>query len=228
MRQPAVKSRMAERLQPKADGEIDPLRVVAGDQSVFPAAMPVFQLLFAHDCPFHVTEKLEAYQHVDIEFGRMSFDQVRAVLIQSLDQMRRYADVNHPERLVRENIDAGLLHKFQAIRTSRYAELVSAYGWPRTRQRRSLGPTYTLKRVQGDGLGWLARWPRLAVADRTNAAPYTRHAELVSAYGWPRTRQRRSLALTYTLKQVQGDAGKGMLGSSGASGLRFLFQGRGR
>lgn len=125
------------RRQSKIDRQIDPLRVFGFDQIDLPTAVPVFQLFLARDRTGHIVEHFEADKAVYRIFFRKAFDRTRAMLVQALDQVRRYADVKRAVRLAGEYIDAGLFH----LSHGRYMDA-----------------PWTLKQVQGDDLGGIGRY----------------------------------------------------------------------
>jgi len=131
-----VKS-VAYRGQSQIDCQINPLRVFGFDQIDLPLTMPVFQLFLARDRAVHVVEHFKADKAIYRIFFRKAFGHTRAVLVQALDQIRGYADVERAVRLAGEYVDAGLF---------------------RLSHGRYMGAPWTLKQVQGDGLGGIGRF----------------------------------------------------------------------
>jgi hypothetical protein len=131
-----VKS-VAYRGQAQIDGKINPLRIFRFNQIDLPLAVPVFQLLLARDRAGHVVEHLKADKAIYRILRRISGRQLVVVLVQALDQVRRYADVERAIGLAGEYVDAGLFH---------------------LSHRRYMGARWTLKQVQGDAFRGIGRY----------------------------------------------------------------------
>ncbi len=111
--------------------QIGPMRIDAVNKINLPRTMPVFQLLFAGYGTSHVAQHFKMHKLVYAIFGGKSVRMFIAMLIHSLYQIGREANINRAVMLARQHIDAGLF--FFSHRSS------DALKW-------------TLKQVQGDGL----------------------------------------------------------------------------
>ena len=127
----------AYRWQSQVYGQIDPVRVFRFDQVDLPIAVPVFQLLLARNRARHIVEHFKADKAIDRILRRISRGQIVAMLVQALDQVRRYADVERAIGLAGEYVDAGLFH----LSHGRY-----------------MSAPWTLKQVQGDAFRGIGRY----------------------------------------------------------------------
>ena len=127
----------ADRWQSQVYGQIDPLRVFGFDQVDLPTAMPVFQLFLSGDRAGHVVKHLKADKAIYRILRRISGRQFVAVLVQALDQVGRYTNVERAIGLAGEYVDAGLFH---------------------LSHRRYMGARWTLKQVQGDAFRGIGRY----------------------------------------------------------------------
>ncbi len=117
--------------------QINPLRVFRLNQIDLPWTMPVFQLFLSRDRVAHVVEYLKSDKVIHGIFRGISGRQFVAMLVQTLDQVRRYADVKRAVRLAGEYVDARLLGFAHSL---------------------SIGSRWTLKRVQGDEFRGIGRY----------------------------------------------------------------------
>lgn len=131
-----VKS-VAYRGKSKINRKINPLRIFRFNQIDLPWTVPVFQLFLARDRAGHVVEHFKADKQIYRILRRISGRQIVAVLVQALDQVRGYADVKRAVGLAGEYVDARLF---------------------RLSHGRYMGAPWTLKQVQGDGLGGIGRY----------------------------------------------------------------------
>ena len=120
---------LSHRGQAKTNRQIKPMRVCGIDQVDLPRAVPVLQLLLTRYGRVHAGKNLEMDQPVNGVFGRMAAGQRAAMLRQTLEQVRRNADVQRAIVLARKYIDAWCFFLFHS---------------------KSLAAKWTLKQVQGD------------------------------------------------------------------------------
>jgi hypothetical protein len=126
-----VKFTLTDGRQTQPSGQICPMRIDAVDKIDLPWPVPVFQLFFPRNGTDHIAKYFEMNQPVHTIFGSKSIGVFVSMLIHTLHQIGRDADINRAVMAARQHIDAGLL--FFSRRSS------DALKW-------------TLKQVQGDGL----------------------------------------------------------------------------
>jgi hypothetical protein len=117
------------RRQTKPNGQIDPLRILGTNEIDFPRPVPVFQLLFARNGALHVAKHLKMDEPINRIFRSVSGHYGIAMLVKSLKQIRRHADVKRAVRLVCQNVNARVFLRFH---------------------QRGVTAKWTLKQVQGD------------------------------------------------------------------------------
>ena len=116
----------------EAHGKVAPMRVGCFNQIDLPRTVPVLQLLLAGDRREHVAVHLEPDQTFDSMLFGETRERALAMLPQPCFEAGRHADVKRTARLAGEDVDA------------RVAFTAHAAG---------CGARWTLKQVQGDGLG---------------------------------------------------------------------------
>jgi hypothetical protein len=116
--------------QAKARCQIGPMRVFAVNQVNLPRTVPVFQLFLACNRGVHIAKQLKTDKAVDGVFGGETIRHFAAMLLHTLHQIRRYADVKRAVNAAGEYIYAGLFFFFH---------------W------QSIAAKWTLKQVQADG-----------------------------------------------------------------------------
>ena len=127
-----AKLALPNRRQAQPHRQINPLRVFGIDEIDFPRPMPVFQLLLARNGRLHCAENFEMDQSVDCIFGSMPWHQTAAMLRKPFQKVRGDTDVERAVKLAGKYI---------------YARLLFLSHW------QSLAAKWTLKQVQGDGVG---------------------------------------------------------------------------
>ena len=160
---PPVRS---NRRQTQPHRKVMPIRVVTVDKIDLPRSVPVFELLFARDCGDHGPVDFEVNQPVDgVTFGETRLSAL-AMLPHPAEQIRGHAAVERAVILARKNIHA----------------------WdPLLPHGPECAAKWTLKQVQGDGIGLsLEFFPKSAPICRparvfAPSPTHLRHAELVSA-----------------------------------------------
>ncbi len=126
----------SNRRQTQPHCQINPMRIFGIDKVYLPRAVPILQLLLASNGSFHRAEQFKINQPVNGIFGSMAGRQMTAMLRKPFQQVGCDADVERTVKLARKNIYARLLF---------------------LPHRRSLAAKWTLKQVQGDGVGeWVA------------------------------------------------------------------------
>ncbi len=98
----------SNRLHPQRRRQIMPIGVLALDQIDFPLAMPALQLFFAACRSLHIAIHFEVHKTVNAIPFRETRNRVGAMLMQASDKVRRYANVERPIWLARQDIDAGV------------------------------------------------------------------------------------------------------------------------
>ncbi len=106
------------------------------DQVYFPGPAPILKLFLTRDSGVRIRKHLKIDEVVNRIFRYMSWRHIRVILRQALQQIRGYANVERAVMLARQNINAGL---------------------PFFSHGRIILAKWTLKQVQGDGLGKLGR-----------------------------------------------------------------------
>jgi hypothetical protein len=124
------------RRQAQTHREINPVRIFGIYEVDLPSPTPVLQLLLTRNRRFHRAEKFKMHQPVNRIFGSVPWNQVTAMFRKSLQKVRSYADVKRAVKLTRKNINAWLLFLSHRL---------------------GIAAKWTLKQVQGDGIG---RWAR--------------------------------------------------------------------
>ncbi len=122
------------RRQTQPHRQIGPMWVFAVNQVYLPWPVPVFKLFFPRNGGAHIAKQFKADKSIDGVFGGEPIRHFQAVLLHTLHQVRRYANIKRAVMLACQHIDAGLL--FFSHRSS------DALKW-------------TLKQVQGDGMFYL-------------------------------------------------------------------------
>ena len=126
---------LPNRRQAQPHRQINPLRVFGIDEVDFPRSMPVFQLFLARDRSLHRAENFEMHQPVNRIFGCVAWREMTAMLREgAFEQVRGYSDLKRTVMSAGKNIYARLLF---------------------LSHRRSIAAKWTLKQVQGDGVGEL-------------------------------------------------------------------------
>jgi hypothetical protein len=120
------------RRQTKPNSQIHPLGVLGTNEVDFPSSVPVLQLLFARNRPLHVAKHFKMHQTVNRIFGGMSGHHGIAMLVKSFMQIRSHADIKRAMRLACQNVNTGVFLRFH---------------------QRIVAAKWTLKQVQGDGVG---------------------------------------------------------------------------
>ena len=119
-------------LEAQPGRHVIPVRIVPLDQVDLPLTLPVLQLLLAQDGLLHVPEELIAEEEVRLVSAGEAAAVSLAMLPNPFNQIGRDADVRHPARFAREDIDARV---------------------PRNRHAPVIAARRMLKQVQHDGKG---------------------------------------------------------------------------
>ena len=122
------------RRQAQPHRQINPLWIFGIDQIDFPRTVPVFQLLLARDSRVHCAENFEMHKPIYRISGSMAWRKPSSMLRHPLQKVGSNANVQRAIKLAGKYI---------------YARL------PLLSHRRSIAAKWTLKQVQGDGLGSL-------------------------------------------------------------------------
>ena len=123
---------LPNRRQTQSHRKINPMRIFGIDKVDFPRTMPVFQLLLARNGGLHRAKDFKMHKAIYRIFGSVPGRKAAPVLGNTLQKIRCNADVKRTVELAGKNIHARLLF---------------------LSHRPGIAAKWTLKQVQGDGLG---------------------------------------------------------------------------
>ncbi len=122
----------SKRRQAQPHRQIRPMRVALVDEIDLPLPMPVLELLFTHDCRFHLAKQLEVDEAVHSVTRCEPRERIITMLPHSRNKVGRHANVKRSVMSARKDIRAGLAFLLHG---------------------EELGAKWALKQVQGDEVG---------------------------------------------------------------------------
>jgi hypothetical protein len=99
---------LPNRRQTQPNRKINPMRILIIDKIYFSRPVPIFQLLLARNSTVHVAKHFEMNKVVYAIFRGKTIRMVIAMLLHTLQQIGRNADIKRAVMPARQNIDARL------------------------------------------------------------------------------------------------------------------------